>query len=264
MHVVVLLKEAPDTFGERLLDLETGLAVRTPDTSVVDEPSARALEAALTIAEHHTGCTVTVVAMGPPSATSTLRKGLSMGAHAATLISDPLLSGADASLTAQALATLLQRIDHDLVLAGDASTDGSGGVVPAMMAELLGHPGMTALDTLDIADGVATGVRTIGDDTHTLSAALPVVASVTERFPEPRLPGIRAMMAAKKVEISTVTAADLGIEAARVVHDPRSIMTEIRSAPAREAGVRDTDVGGAGVRLAEFLASRGFGLDGTP
>ena len=50
MRIAVLFKEVPDTYGERELNLETGLAVRTGD-NVADEAVERAVEAALTIAE---------------------------------------------------------------------------------------------------------------------------------------------------------------------------------------------------------------------
>ena len=53
MKIIVLVKEVPDTYGERKLDLETGLADRAASESVLDEISERALEVALAHAGSH-------------------------------------------------------------------------------------------------------------------------------------------------------------------------------------------------------------------
>ncbi len=42
MRIVVLVKEVPDTYGERTLHLETGLAERATSDNVVDEIGERA------------------------------------------------------------------------------------------------------------------------------------------------------------------------------------------------------------------------------
>jgi electron transfer flavoprotein beta subunit len=44
------------------------------------------------------------------------------------------------------LAAVLQRTGFDLVIAGNQSTDGSGGVVPSMIAEILDVPSATYLN----------------------------------------------------------------------------------------------------------------------
>lgn len=37
MRIIVLMKEVPDTYGDRKLDLETGLAQRGATEAVLDE-----------------------------------------------------------------------------------------------------------------------------------------------------------------------------------------------------------------------------------
>ena len=51
MKIVVLVKEVPDTYGDRVLDLETGLAQRDAGDRVLDEIGERALEVALAHAD---------------------------------------------------------------------------------------------------------------------------------------------------------------------------------------------------------------------
>ena len=65
--------------------------------AVLNDLDEYAIEEALKIVEANgEGHTVTLISMGPERATEALRKGLSMGADDAILISDPALAGADA------------------------------------------------------------------------------------------------------------------------------------------------------------------------
>ncbi len=68
MKIVVLLKEVPDTWGDRTLDLETGLAARDASERVLDEIGERALEAALTYSEANEGTEVVVMTMASDAA----------------------------------------------------------------------------------------------------------------------------------------------------------------------------------------------------
>ena len=150
MKIVVLVKEVPDTYGDRKLNLETGLADRGASESVIDEIGERALEVALTYADKAPDAEVVVLSMAPAGSAATVRKGLAMGAGSAVHIADEGLVGADLGLTAEVLAAALRRTGFDMVIAGNLSTDGSGGVIPAMVAELLDVPSATALNTVEI------------------------------------------------------------------------------------------------------------------
>jgi electron transfer flavoprotein beta subunit len=252
MRIVVLVKEVPDTYGDRKLSLETGLADRAASEAVLDEVGERALEVALTYADANAGTEVVVVSMGPQSAQSSVRKGLAMGAGSALQVVDDDLVGADMGLTAQVLAAAAQRVGFDLVIAGNVSTDGSGGVVPAMVAELLGVPQLTALSAVEISADAVTGTRASDGGTMRVSAPLPAVISITEALPDARFPNFKGIMAAKKKPFDTVSLADLGVDAA----DPeaaRSIVIGLSEKPPRQAGVKITDEGDAGQKLADFL-----------
>src|SRR5690606_901550 len=151
MKIIVLVKEVPDTYGDRKLSLETGLADRGASEAVLDEIGERALEVALSYADKNADTEVVVVSMSPESAAATVRKGLAMGAASAVQVADEALVGADLGLTAEVLSAALERTGYDLVIAGNLSTDGSGGVLPAMVAERLGVPLVSALTSVEIA-----------------------------------------------------------------------------------------------------------------
>jgi electron transfer flavoprotein beta subunit len=251
MKIIVLVKEVPDTYGERKLDLETGLADRAASEPVLDEIGERALEVALSYADKNEA-EVVVMSMAPERAATTIRKGLAMGAASAVQIADPGLAGADLGLTARTLAAGIRKTGFDLVIAGNLSTDGSGGVLPAMLAELLDVPNLTALSTVEIAADSISGTRTTDDGTMRLSAPLPAVISITEALPDARFPNFKGIMAAKKKPFETLTASDVDVDP-QDLSVAASIMTAIAEKPPRSAGVKITDEGDGGTKIAEFL-----------
>ncbi|WP_285137632.1 electron transfer flavoprotein subunit beta/FixA family protein [Microbacterium sp. lyk4-40-TSB-66] len=256
MKIVVLIKEVPDTWGERRLDLETGLADRAASSPVLDEIDERAVEVALAHADAHPGTEVTVVSMAPASATATIRKALAMGATSAVHVVDDSLRGADLLLTAEVLAAAVRRTDYDLVIAGNLSTDGGGGVIAAMVAELLGVPQLTGLAAVELSDGSVSGDRVSDAGTMRVTAELPAVVSITEALPEGRFTTFKGIMAAKKKPYETVDAASLDVEPGDPA-TPRYIMLSVAERPPRASGTKIVDEGDAGERLAAFLVAEG-------
>ena len=252
MKIVVLVKEVPDTWGTRRIDVESGLTDRAGSEPVLDEINERALEVALSYRDKTSGVEVLVLSMGPATAITTIRKALAMGADSGTLIADDALSGADMTLTAQVLASALQRTGFDLVIAGNLSTDGGGGVVPVMIAELLDVASATFLDSVEIDGDTVSGNRATETLRSRVSAALPAVISITEQLPDARFPNFKGIMAAKKKPVETVTLVYVGIDP-NDPHSGRSIVTGVVATPPRQSGLKIVDSGDAGEKLAEFL-----------
>lgn len=252
MKIVVLVKEVPDTYGDRRLDLETGLADRGASDRVLDEIGERVLEVALSYADAHPGTEVTVVSMASEDAAATVRKGLAMGAASAVQVVDPALSGADLGVTAAVLAAAVRRAGFDLVITGNLSTDGTGGVLPAMIAEHLQVPQATALSSVEIGESEVAGTRATDFGTARVTAPLPAVISITEALPDARFPNFKGIMAAKKKPFETVSLADLDVDVDPATA-PQSIMTAVGQKPPRGAGVKIVDEGDAADKLAAFL-----------
>jgi electron transfer flavoprotein beta subunit len=252
VKIVVLLKEVPDTYGDRKLTLTTGLADRGASETVLDEIGERALEVALAYADKNVGTEVVVASMAPKSAEVTLRKGLAMGAASAVHVADEGLLGADLGLTAEVLAAVVKRCGFDLVIAGNMATDGSGGVLPAMLTELLDVPGAANLSSVELTESAVSGVRVTDTGTMRVTATLPALISITEAMPDARFPSFKGIMAAKKKPFETMTLDDLGIDP----DDPeasRSIVIALSERPPRAAGMKIIDDGDAGGMLAGFL-----------
>lgn len=249
MNIAVLVKQVPDTYSERRLRDDHRLDRESAD-AVIDEIDSRGVEIALQLVEAAGSGEVTVVTMGPERATEALRKALAMGADKAVHVLDDGLAGADALTTSAVLAAALERVEFDLLVAGNEATDGRTGSVPSMLAERLALPAVTQVQKLSVDGAVLTAERADESGYSEVRAELPAVVSVTEKITDPRYPNFKGLMAAKKKPIDTVTLAQLGVSpvAANVVVDatPR---------PPRAAGEKVPDDGTGGQRIAEYLAA---------
>ncbi|WP_406173836.1 electron transfer flavoprotein subunit beta/FixA family protein [Streptomyces canus] len=257
MHIVVLVKQVPDTAAERTLTEVDHTLDRENTDLVLDEINERAAEEALTLKEA-TDAEVTVVSMGPDSALDAIRKVLAMGADRGIHIRDDRLQGADVVTTARVLAAAVRTVaDVDLVLAGNAATDGQASAVPAVVADLLGLPRLTHVRELDLDAGRVRAERETENGETTLEAPLPALVSVTEKINEPRYPSFKGIMAAKKKPVATVGLDDLfpGADATGFLVS-RTRVVEAVPRPTRAAGIRVTDDGSAGRQLADHLIAR--------
>ncbi|WAB82560.1 electron transfer flavoprotein subunit beta/FixA family protein [Microcella daejeonensis] len=251
MKIIVLIKQVPDTWSDRRIDTATGLIDRAASDRVIDEISERALEVALARKDGDKATEVVVMTMGPPEAKDALRKALAMGADSAVHISDEGLTGADALLTSSVIAAAARDTGFDLLLTGNESTDGRGGILPAMLAEHLGLPVLSFLDHLDIDAGTVRGRRSGDAGTLELSAALPAVISITEQLPDARFASFKGIMTAKKKPVVAYGLVDLETSAM----DARSTVLAAEQGPPRTAGTVVVDDGRAVAELVDYLAA---------
>jgi electron transfer flavoprotein beta subunit len=258
-NIVVLIKQVPDTWSERKLTDGDFTLDREAADAVLDEINERAVEEALLIKEKEGGdSTVTVLTAGPARATEAIRKALSMGADKAVHLLDDGLHGSDVIQTGWALARALGTIEGtELVIAGNEATDGVGGAVPAVIAEYLGLPQLTHLRKVTVEGGKVTGERETDDGVFTLEASLPAVVSVNEKINEPRFPSFKGIMAAKKKEVTTLTLAEIGVEADEVgVANAGSKVLSSTPKPPKTAGEKIADEGEGGSKIAEYLVAQ--------
>ncbi len=251
MKIIVFAKQVPDTWGERKLVQATRRVDRTGSEAVIDEIGERALEAALSYQDDH-DAEVVVATMGPASAEAVVRHGLALGADSGIHVLDESLEGADALTTAKVLAAVAKRAGFDLIVTGNESTDGRGGIVGAMVAEILGIPHATFLNSLEIETTEVRGERGTDYGTLEVVAPLPALVSVTEQAPSARFPGFRGIMRAKKKPLEVVSVAELGLDGL----EARSVMLSAAERPARTSGKKIVDEGEAAQELVGFLASR--------
>ncbi|MCX5537197.1 electron transfer flavoprotein subunit beta/FixA family protein [Streptomyces sp. NBC_00006] len=262
LRIVVTVKYVPDATGDR--GFADDLTLDRDDVDgLLSELDEYAVEQALQISENYEGdaddVEITVLTVGPEDAKDALRKALSMGADKAIHVEDDDLHGTDAIGTSLVLAKAIEKAGYDLVVSGMASTDGTAGIVPALVAERLGVPQVTLLSEVAVADGKVSGRRDGDTASEQLEASLPAVVSVTDQSGEARYPSFKGIMAAKKKPVEAWDLSDLDIEAEQVGLE--GAWTKVASAderPARTAGTIVKDEGEGGKQLAEFLAGQKF------
>ncbi len=267
MKIVVCVKHVPDATADRRFEAD-GTVDRVAVDGLLSELDEYAVEQALQVKERladagaDAGDTeVTVLTMGPEKALDAVRKALQMGADRGVHVLDDAIAGSDALATSLVLAAAIGRLEHDLVVCGLASTDGAMGVVPAMLAERLGVPGVTLAGAIEEIDGERIRIRRDGDSASVLvEAGLPAVLSVTDQTDEPRYPSFKGIMAAKKKPVETWSLADLGVTADQVgLSSSWSVVERTDARPPRSAGEIVPDEGGNGAKaLVDFLAAKRF------
>jgi len=252
------VKYVPDATGDRHFaeDLTTD---RDAVDGLLSELDEYAVEQALQVAEASGDAEVTVVTVGPEDARDAVRKALSMGADRGVHVEDEGLHGTDVMGTSLVLAKVIERVGFDLVVTGMASTDGTGGVVPALLAERLGVPQVTLLSQVAVGGGKVTGRRDGDAASEELEAVLPAVVSVTDQSGEARYPSFKGIMAAKKKPVESWGLSDLGLDADAVgLVGAWTAVDGAVARAARSAGTIVKDEGEGGKQLAEFLAGQKF------
>ena len=267
MNIVVCVKHVPDATADRRFESDNTVD-RVGVDGLLSELDEYAVEQALQIkekSENPADVTVTALCVGPEKAVDAIRKALQMGADEGVHVSDQAIAGSDYVATSLVLAKAVEKIvadkgQADLVMCGMASTDASGSVVPAMLAERLGLPQITFASVIE-SQGDQVRIKRDGDTaTEVIGGTMPLVLSVTDQTGEARYPSFKGIMAAKKKPLETWSLSDIGVDAGEVgLSVAWSEVVDTTARPPRTAGeiVKDEDGSGAGA-LTDFLASKKF------
>lgn len=143
------------------------------------------------------GASVTVVNVGGADAEATLRKALAIGADEAIRIN---ANPTDGMFVATELAAIVKAGNYDLVIAGKESLDYNGGMVPGMLAGMLGFNFVNSCIGLDVNGTDAKVTREIDGGKETVSTSLPLVIGSQKGLVEEkdlRIPNMRGIMMAR-------------------------------------------------------------------
>ena len=261
MNIVVCVKYVPDATADRKFE-DDFTVDRVGVDGLLSELDEYAVEQALQFREKREGeeITVTALTVGPEKAVDAVRKALQMGADSGVHVVDDAIAGSDYIATSLVLAKAIEKVGADLVICGMASTDASGSVVPAMLAERLGMPQVTLASVIESQGDQVRIKRDNEGSTEVIGATLPIVLSVTDQSGEARYPSFKGIMAAKKKPLETFSLSDLGVDAGEVgLSVAWTQVEDTTERPPRTAGeiVTDEDGSGAGA-LVDFLASKKF------
>jgi electron transfer flavoprotein beta subunit len=212
MHVVVCIKQVPDAKNVRI-DPETCTLVRQGVESIVNPHDWYAVEAALRFRDEYGG-KVTALTMGPPQAEEALRETVALGVDEAVLLSDRAFAGADTWATSLTLARAVEKLGPvDLVICGKQAIDGDTAQVGPGLAAHLDQPYTTYARRLELQDGGRLRAERVTDFGYeVVQMSLPAVVTVVREIGDPRMPGLKHKMRARKLEVPVLGAADLNLD----------------------------------------------------
>jgi len=227
MNVIVCVKQVPEI--QLVKATENGLELPS-GPGQINPFDAYALEEALKLKEGQ-GAAVAAVTVGPDSATAVLREAASLGVETLYHCNDPAFVGSDPIATARILAAAIGKIGGaDLIITGKQAVDDDASSVGPALAGFLNVPQVMFVKKVDsLGGGRATVYRQTEDGYDVVEVELPAVISVVKEINEPRLPSLKGKMQAKKAQITTWNASDLGVDASLV--GPNSPSQVIKDSP---------------------------------
>lgn len=150
------------------------------------------------------GAVVTVVNVGGPETEPTLRKALAIGANEAIRINT---NPTDGFFVAKQLAEVIKTGGYDLIIAGKESLDYNGGMVPGMIAGILGYNFVNSCVGLTIEGTNVTANREIDGGKEIVSTTLPLIIGSQKGLVEEkdlRIPNMRGIMTARTKVITVL------------------------------------------------------------
>lgn len=218
MHIVVCIKQVPDSAQIRVHPVTTTI-MRQGVPTIINPFDLFSLEEALRMRDAHGG-EVTVLTMGPPMASDSLRKALTFGADRAVLLTDRFFAGSDTLATSFALSATIERIGQvygrpDVIFAGKQTIDGDTAQVGPGIAKRLDLLQLTYVAKIASVEPEAREItveRRAEGGTQVLKTRLPCLITMLEGTNEIRRGTLNDALRAARAEIVTWNAADAGIE----------------------------------------------------
>lgn len=192
MKILVCISCVPDTTS-KISFVENNTKFDTNGVQFIIGPyDDYALARAVEIKEATPGTTVTVLNVGSADTEPIIRKALAIGADDAIRVN---AEPTDSFFVASQIAEHAK--GFDLVLMGRESIDFNGGVVHALVGELLGIPSFSPVMKLEITGTDVKMAREIEGGKEMLEAKLPLVAGCQEPIAEWKIPNMRGIMSAR-------------------------------------------------------------------
>ncbi|HEV2912962.1 MAG TPA: electron transfer flavoprotein subunit beta/FixA family protein [Pyrinomonadaceae bacterium] len=219
MNILVCLKQIPDPeipARDFRIDAERREMERDGANLVTNIFCENALETALQLRERVGDARITVLSYGQPSAEDSLRKALAMKADAAALVTNEGNPNPDPLAVARVLAAAIRKLGaFDLVMTGREAGDWGAGQTGALVAEELGLPCVSFVDSIEAAGARLLRLKRQTDTGwEVVEAEPPVVVTVTnDEHNVPRIPKVRDVMMSYRQPLTKWTLAELGIDA---------------------------------------------------
>jgi electron transfer flavoprotein beta subunit len=196
MKILVCISHVPDTTS-KINFIDNDSQFDTNGVSFVINPNDEfGLTRAIWFQEKQ-GATVTVVNVGGPETEPTLRKALAIGANEAIRVN---ANPTDGFFVAKQLAEVIKTGAYDLIIAGKESLDYNGGMVPGMLAGILGYNFVNSCTELTIEGTTAKVAREIDGGKENIQTSLPLIIGGQKGLVEEKdllIPNMRGIMTAR-------------------------------------------------------------------
>jgi len=184
------------------------------DFSTVDykigEYDRNAIEEAARLREAHGG-KVTALTAGAPESSKGVKDALSRGCDEACFAADASFRDLEPSQTVAVLGNAIRsKLQFDLIICGEGSSDLYAQQVGPRLADSLGIPGISFVQKLEIKDGKIIAERKAEDVTEIVEAPLPALVTVLPEINTPRIPGVRDTLMASRKKVINVGLEELG------------------------------------------------------
>lgn len=175
----------------------------------ISDYDRNAIEEAVRLRDEFGG-RLAAVTVGSPEATKGLKDALSRGPDQAYFINDASFENLEPSQTSAILAEVIgSKIEYDLIVCGEGSSDLYTQQVGPRLAERLGIPCISFALKLTIEGDRIIAERKIEDGVEVIAAPMPVLVTVLPDINTPRIPGVKDTLMASKKEIVNMTKGDL-------------------------------------------------------
>jgi electron transfer flavoprotein alpha subunit len=217
LTIISLIKQVPLPNEMRMGD--DGLMDRTKAKSIINIDCQFGLEAGLQLKKQYPDARLIACSMGPGSFEVALRTAISMGYDEAFLLSDRKLGGSDTYATGLAISTMLKHLGFTkeakepfIILAGRQTSDGDTAHVPSQVAECLGIPQATFVESVK-ADGEGNVIakRILEGGYQMMKLPMPCTISLTPTGIPPRKPSLIGAIKARNTKITVFGIDDIGL-----------------------------------------------------
>jgi electron transfer flavoprotein beta subunit len=210
MKILVCISHVPDTTSKINFTNDDSQFDTNGVQFVINPNDEFGLTRAIWFQEQQ-GAVVTVVNVGGPETEPTLRKALAIGANDAIRVN---ANPTDSFFVAKQLAEVIKNGAYDIVIAGKESLDYNGGMVPGMIAGILGYNFINSCTDLVVDGNSVKAIREIDGGKETLSTTLPVLIGGQKGLVEEkdlRIPNMRGIMTARTKSLTVVEPVDASI-----------------------------------------------------
>ncbi|MBP6758232.1 MAG: electron transfer flavoprotein subunit beta/FixA family protein [Flavobacterium sp.] len=210
MKILVCISHVPDTTSKINFTNDDSQFDTNGVSFVINPNDEFGLTRAIWFQEQQ-GATITVVNVGGPETEPTLRKALAIGANDAIRVNT---NPTDSFFVAKQLAEVIKNGAYDLVIAGKESLDYNGGMVPGMVAGILGYNFLNSCTEINVDGTNVKAIREIDGGRETVSTTLPLIIGGQKGLVEEkdlRIPNMRGIMTARTKPLNVVEAVDASI-----------------------------------------------------